>query len=54
MTFKAFSWNVRGLNNTTSKDQVMHLLNEGGYSLCGLLETHVKKRKLAKTCRHVF
>lgn len=54
MGFKAFSWNVRGLCNTTNQDQVIELLREDNYSLCGLLETHVKKNKLAKICRKVL
>lgn len=37
-----------GLNNTTNQDQVIKLLSEDNYSLCGLLETRVKKRKLAR------
>lgn len=54
MGVKAFDWNVRGLNNTTNQDQVIKLLGEDNYSLCGLLETHVKKRKLARICNHVL
>ena len=54
MGFKAFAWNVRGLNNSINQDQVINLLREDNYSMCGLLETHVKKGKLAKICSRVL
>ncbi|GJX75383.1 hypothetical protein Tco_0313978 [Tanacetum coccineum] len=50
----AFAWNVRGLNNTPNQDQVIQLLREDNYSLCGLLETHVKKKNLSRICNHVL
>ena len=54
MGFKAFAWNVRGLNKTVNQDQVIQLLREDNYNLCGLLETHVKNKKITRICRHVF
>ena len=54
MIFKAFSWNVRGLNNSPNQKQVIDFINEGWYSLCGLLETKVKKKNLTKRCSAVL
>nr|GFA29690.1 hypothetical protein [Tanacetum cinerariifolium] len=47
---RTFAWNVRGLNNTPNQDQVIQLLREDNFSLCGLLETHVKKKNLSRIC----
>ncbi|PWA35734.1 hypothetical protein CTI12_AA607030 [Artemisia annua] len=44
MTLKAFSWNVRGLNNDPNQKQVTDLLSDGSYSFCGLLETKARPR----------
>nr|GEY84353.1 hypothetical protein [Tanacetum cinerariifolium] len=49
-----FAWNVRGLNNTPNQDQVIQLLREDNFSLCGLLETHVKKKNLSRICNRVL
>ncbi|GJW34348.1 RNA-directed DNA polymerase, eukaryota, reverse transcriptase zinc-binding domain protein [Tanacetum coccineum] len=46
--------NVRGLSNTPNPDQIIQFLNEDSYSLCGLLETRVKKKKLSGIYRRVF
>ncbi|GJW24413.1 RNA-directed DNA polymerase, eukaryota, reverse transcriptase zinc-binding domain protein, partial [Tanacetum coccineum] len=35
-------------------DQVIQLLREDAYSLCGLLETHVKKKNLNRICKRVL
>ncbi|GJY52481.1 putative reverse transcriptase domain-containing protein [Tanacetum coccineum] len=51
---KAVAWNVKGLNKAPNQNQVIRLLREDKYNLCGLLETHVKKRKIARICRNVF
>ncbi|GKD86537.1 hypothetical protein Tco_1357691, partial [Tanacetum coccineum] len=37
-------------NNDSTETQVNKLLCEDNYGLCGLLETHVKKKNLAKIC----
>ncbi|GJU47765.1 putative reverse transcriptase domain-containing protein [Tanacetum coccineum] len=39
--------NVRSLNKDPNQKQVIQLLRGDKYSLCGLLETHVKKKKIA-------
>nr|GEV20820.1 hypothetical protein [Tanacetum cinerariifolium] len=52
--FEAVAWNIRGLNNSLNQDQVIELLREDRYSLCGLLETHVKKKQLDRICRRVL
>ncbi|GKB50778.1 putative RNA-directed DNA polymerase, eukaryota, reverse transcriptase zinc-binding domain protein [Tanacetum coccineum] len=52
--FKAFSWNVRGFNNSQNRNQVINLLQEGNFCLCGLLETKVKKRNLVRICSTVL
>nr|GEY31717.1 hypothetical protein [Tanacetum cinerariifolium] len=39
---------------TKANDQVIELLREDKYSLCGLLETHVKKKKLDSICKKVL
>ncbi|GJR53136.1 hypothetical protein Tco_1403657 [Tanacetum coccineum] len=42
------------LVNDSAKDQVIQLLREDAYSLCGLLETHVKKKNLHRICNRVL
>lgn len=54
MSVKAFSWNVRGLNNDDSQKQVMDLIRSSNFSFCGLLETKVKKKNLLKICSKVL
>ncbi|PWA98655.1 hypothetical protein CTI12_AA001400 [Artemisia annua] len=54
MNVKAFSWNVRGLNNDDSQKQVMDLIRSSNLSFCGLLETRVKKNNLLKICSKVL
>lgn len=54
MNLKAFSWNVRGLNNDPSQKQVIDLLRDGNFSFCGLLETKVKKKNLSKVCSKIL
>ncbi|GJV93158.1 hypothetical protein Tco_1540971 [Tanacetum coccineum] len=41
-------------NGAAPSSNVIELLREDIYSLCGLLETHVKKEKLAGICRKVM
>ncbi|GJZ33432.1 hypothetical protein Tco_0578868 [Tanacetum coccineum] len=41
-------------NGAAPSSNVIELLREDRYSLCGLLETHVKKEKLAGICRKVL
>ncbi|GKA49973.1 RNA-directed DNA polymerase, eukaryota, reverse transcriptase zinc-binding domain protein [Tanacetum coccineum] len=36
------------------QDQVINLIRDGGYSLCGLLETRVKEKKLNRVCSRVL
>ncbi|GKA97932.1 RNA-directed DNA polymerase, eukaryota, reverse transcriptase zinc-binding domain protein [Tanacetum coccineum] len=49
-----FSWNTKGLNNSTNQNQVIDLLHEGNYSICALLETKVKKKNLNRVCSNVL
>nr|GFA01220.1 hypothetical protein [Tanacetum cinerariifolium] len=51
---RTFAWNVRGLNNTPNQDKVIQILREDDFSLCGLLETHVKKKDLFRICNRVL
>nr|GEZ48495.1 hypothetical protein [Tanacetum cinerariifolium]GEZ49250.1 hypothetical protein [Tanacetum cinerariifolium] len=51
---EAFASNVRGLNNTPNQDQVIQLLREDNFSLCGFLETHVKQKNLSRICNRVL
>ncbi|GJV05062.1 putative reverse transcriptase domain-containing protein [Tanacetum coccineum] len=41
-------------NGAALQSDVMQLLREGDFSLCGLLETKVKKSKLVKICNRVL
>ncbi|GJY57541.1 RNA-directed DNA polymerase, eukaryota, reverse transcriptase zinc-binding domain protein [Tanacetum coccineum] len=43
-----------GLNKVSHQNEVTHMVRKGGYSMCGLLETHVKKSKLSRIYSHVL
>jgi hypothetical protein len=51
---KTMAWNVRGLNNLISQNQVKMMMHENGIGICGLLETHLRANKIEKTCNNVF
>lgn len=51
---KIFSWNVRGLNNTSRQNNVRSWLNGLGSSVGALLETHVREENSASVVAHMF
>ena len=39
---KPFTWNVRGINGTTKREEVVDVFREGKFELLALLETKLK------------
>lgn len=51
---RVVSWNVRGLNNSIHQQEVLKLINDGSCSIIGILESHLKKKKLDQIGSKVF
>lgn len=47
-------WNIRGLNDASKQTEAIQLIRDGGYSICGIIESHVVKEKLVNVCSKVF
>ncbi|GKB73101.1 RNA-directed DNA polymerase, eukaryota, reverse transcriptase zinc-binding domain protein, partial [Tanacetum coccineum] len=43
-----------GLNNDLSQNQAIDMIRNGGFSICALLETKLKKKKLSRICSKVL
>lgn len=54
MIIKSVVWNIRGLNSTSKQKEAIQLVRDGGYSICGFIESHVVKEKLALVCSKIF
>ncbi|GJR88455.1 putative RNA-directed DNA polymerase [Tanacetum coccineum] len=43
-----------GLNNDLNQNQAIDMIRNGGFSICALLETKLKKKKLSRICSKVL
>ncbi|GJX06151.1 RNA-directed DNA polymerase, eukaryota, reverse transcriptase zinc-binding domain protein [Tanacetum coccineum] len=48
------TWNVRGLCNRDMQKQVKKFISDEGLSICAVLETHVKDKKIKKVCEFAY
>lgn len=54
MDFKIVAWNIRSMNQLKKNNEVVQLIREEQLSVCAVLETHVKQKKLVDTANKVF
>ena len=44
------SWNVKGINGTTKKEEVVYVFKEGKFELLALTETKLKREEEVSWC----
>lgn len=51
---KVVAWNVRGMCNKEKQKEIKRFLAKSKFSICALLETHIKENKMKKICVYVY
>ncbi|GKF64333.1 RNA-directed DNA polymerase, eukaryota, reverse transcriptase zinc-binding domain protein [Tanacetum coccineum] len=54
MVVKLATWNVKGMCNTLKQNEVKTFINSKNISLCGVIETQLRKKFVDKVCNDVF
>ena len=54
MDFRIRSWNIRGLSTSDKQKEVKNFIMEEKLQVCAVLETHLKSKKIDKTCERIF
>lgn len=48
------AWNIKGMCNSLKQKEVKKLIKTNGVSICGIIETQLRKKFVESVCNNVF
>lgn len=54
MIYNIAAWNVKGLCSSLKQKEIKKVIRDNGLSLCGIIETQLRKKFVEKVYNNVF